>query len=347
VTGRPGARRISGVSIGRSGLLAAGVLTASILVLATVPQLLGSQMKAAVAGLDQARPLWLWLAAAAFLGSLVASSGAWRSALNACGAGLSLRDSCARYGIGSLVNTVVPYRIGDVVRVGLFARSLAGGERVWTTSGALGPIGAARALCLLLLVAIAAAMGALPLWPLAALGGLFAVALMIAILARQRRPHKRAAHLLDAFRALAHSPARATRLAGWVAVATVARVLAAAAIGAALGVHTALLAALLIVAALDLAGQLPLTPGNIGIASGTVAMTLASRGVALDQALSTGLAFHAVETATGLCFGAAGALQLAPAHSPFARRWVARYAAAAATIVLVTSFSLTVLVNVN
>ena len=58
------------------------------------------------------------------------------------------------------------------------------------------------------------------------------------------------------------------------------RVLAATAIAAAFGVDQPLAAAVLIIPALDLAGILPLTPGNVGVASAAVAFALTAHGVA-------------------------------------------------------------------
>ena len=124
----------------------ATVSTLSVLVVSTTPHLLGARLAHAYDGLGAARPLWLWLAAAAFLGSLVGTAAAWRTTLEACGTYLSVADAGARYGIGSLVNTVTPYRLGDAVRVGLFARTLEGPQRAWTAGGAFGAIEAARVL---------------------------------------------------------------------------------------------------------------------------------------------------------------------------------------------------------
>src|SRR5205809_493718 len=80
---------------------------------------------------------------------------------------------------------------------------------------------------------------------------------------------------------LGQSPAGGARIVGWVAAATVARVGGTAAIAAALGVSDPVLAALIIVPTLDLTTVIPLTPGNIGIGTGTVAVALQARGVDL------------------------------------------------------------------
>ena len=61
--------------------------------------------------------------------------------------------------------------------------------------------------------------------------------------------------------------------------------------------------------ALDLAGTVPLTPGNLGIASGAVAIALRSRGIGVTEALGVGIGIQALETLVSLAAGTArGAL---------------------------------------
>src|SRR5262249_35852065 len=151
------------------------------------------------------------------------------------------------------------------------------------------------------------------------------------------------AHLLDAFRALGREPARGARILGWIVLATLARLGAAAAIAAALGVHGPIAAAVMIVPALDLAGTLPLTPGNVGITSGAVAMALNAHGVPITVALTAGIAFHAVEMCAGLTSGLASALFLLELQP--ARRWTVAAAGMAMALALVAAFSATVLVD--
>jgi uncharacterized membrane protein YbhN (UPF0104 family) len=270
-------------------------------------------------------------------------AGAWRVALAACGARLSRSQVCARYGIGSLVNTIAPLRLGDAVRVALFARALERRDKVWAVSGALGAIEVARICCIAVLVAVASALGALPLWPALGLAALVGGAILLAAVApRHRRLGTKVTNLLAATRELLRSPARAVALLGFVAVATVSRVLAAVSVCAALNIRAPLVAGVLIVAALDLSGQIPLTPGNFGIASGTVAVALASRGIGLDEALTAGIALQAVETAAGLSFGAVGALLLAEISHSTLRRWspVLAGALAGAAVITLTSLSI-------
>jgi uncharacterized membrane protein YbhN (UPF0104 family) len=266
------------------------------------------------------------------------------AALRLCGGELSRVDACARYGAGSLVNSLTPARLGDVVRIALFSRALPGRDRLWTTGGAFAALGAARALALGVLLVAASAVGALPVWPLLGVLAVVAAAAAVSLGVRDRRAAGRVAHLLDAFRELGRRPAASAPLVGWIGVATCARVAGATASAAALGVEQPLHAALLIVPALDLAGLVPLTPGNVGVASGAVAIALQGIGLDLTTALSVGIALHAAETLAGLGFGLAGLLWLASGALGGARLWALRLAGGAGALALAAAFGATVLI---
>jgi hypothetical protein len=323
--------------LSRRNLLAAGLFLGAVAVLATTPGLLGHQVGGAVKGVEDARPIWLWTAGFAFLASVVATSFAWRATLALCGGELTRADAVARYGVGSLVNSLAPARIGEAVRVGLFACALEGEDRGWRMGSAFSVITAVRALVFALVVVAAAAVGAVPLWPVLVLGGLAAAAGTVAFAARNRVPRTHVAHALDAFRSLGRQPSKALGIAGRLTLSTAVRFVGAAAIAAALGVHSPITAALIIVPTLDLAGLIPLS-GNVGITSGAVAIALQHHGVGMSQALATGLAFHAVETGAGMTFGAAGLLLL------LKRPRLLVVAAAGAAACLAAAFCATVLV---
>jgi uncharacterized membrane protein YbhN (UPF0104 family) len=297
--------------------------------------------------LAEADPRWLWLAGLGFVAALVGSAGGWRSAVALLGGRTTLLDATARYGAGSLTNTFVPAHAGDAVRIGLFSRLLppareeradlpAGRRRlgrrrfqpalhrVRATTTAFAAVGAARCTVLAALVAVGAAVGAVPLWPLAVLGGIAAAALVAAGLARDRLP----------------DPRDVPRLVGWLTLSTVARFVAAAASCSAVGVHDPFAAAIIVLPALELAGLFPITPGNIGVTSGTVALALGAHGVSFHDGLAAGIAFHAAETAVGLLVGTLSVLYLGPGRRPLLRR-VALTASAA---VVAAAFSATVLV---
>jgi uncharacterized membrane protein YbhN (UPF0104 family) len=318
--------------VSRRSLIAAGVFLIAVAAAAKMSHRFG----AAVDGLEDAQPIWLWTAAAAFLSSLLASASAWRSSFALCGARLSRSDAAARYALASLVNGISPVRVGSALRLALFARALPGDDRTWRTGGALGVIGAARSLVFAAVIVIAAALGAVPLWPVVVLAAFVVVTGLVAFAVRDRTPRTRVAHLVDAFREIGRSPVGGARIVGWVALSTVARFGGAAAIAMSLGVHAPISAALIILPALDVAGMIPLS-GNVGITSGAVAVALQAHGIDVTQAVTTGLAFHAVETAAGMAGGLGGLLFLVRFD---ARRLVVAGAAAC----LFAAFTATVLV---
>ena len=295
--------------VSRRGLAATVLFLGAVAVVATRPSLLGRRVSSIVDGLETARPIWLWAAACCFGASLIASSWSWRAALALCGGKLSRSDAAARFAIGSLVNSLSPARVGEVVRLALFARGLEGKDRGWRMGGVFGVIAALRSLVFAIVVVCAAAVGAMPFWPVLALAAVAGIAGVLAFSTRNRAPRKHAAHLLDAFRGLGRSPAGGMRIAGWTAAATGFKLAGAASIAVALGVHSPVTAALIIVPTLDVAGLMPLS-GNVGITSGAVAVALQAHGVGIVQALAAGLAFHAVQTGAGIAFGTAGALLL-------------------------------------
>jgi uncharacterized membrane protein YbhN (UPF0104 family) len=314
----------------RYAALGTGALVLALVAAVLVPHSLGPKLEQAVSDLPSANPLSLWLGCALFVASLLCSAGGWRTTLRACGGRIGRADGAAAYGFGSLVNSLLPARLGDGVRVALFSRALESDGRVWTTSGIFAALGVARAFVLFGLMVAGVAIGALPAWPLAALGGMVVAAAAVVLRTRSTVARSRRSHLLDAFRALGRSPRTCATLVAWAAGSLAARVGAAAAIASGVGVHSPLLAAFVIVPALELASLLPLTPGNLGIASGAVAVALHATGTAMTQALSLGIALHAVEMAAGIGFGAASGLHLAAGRSPRARRVATAVATAGA-----------------
>ena len=330
--------------IGRRGFAAAGVLLLALLAAVATPQILGTRVAQALHTVGDADPKWLWLAGLGFAASLFGAAASWRCAIGICGGRVSMTDACANYGAGSLVNTLVPARAGDAVRIGLFARALPNRERLWTTGGAFAALSAAKAGVLGAFVVAAALTGAVPLWPLLIAVTLVATAVAVALFARRHEAHGKASHLLDAFRALGREPRNAARLAAWVLLSAAARLTAATAILASLGITHPFAAAIVIVAALDVTSALPLTPGNLGITSGAVAMALQTHGVSFTNGLAAGIALHAVETAIGLMVGIASVVWLAPYPSPSARRIVLLAGAASWVLGIAGAFGATVLV---
>jgi uncharacterized membrane protein YbhN (UPF0104 family) len=264
----------------------------------------------ALADAGHADPRRAYLAACAFGASVAATACAWRTAFGAVGARFGVLDACARYGLGSLVNTFVPARAGDAARVALFSRGLDGGrERLLTAAGAVAAIAAIRGVVQAGVILTGSLLGAVPRWPVAALLGAVVLVVLLAYVLRRRLRLAVFDHLLEAGVALVRRPACAARVAGWVVAAALARVCAAAAVAWALHAPSPLVSAFVITAALEVTGLLPLTPGNVGITSGAITIALASSGVAFSTALAVGIAFHAVESLASVVIGL-GALPL-------------------------------------
>jgi uncharacterized membrane protein YbhN (UPF0104 family) len=299
-------------------LSVATLCTAAVVAVAATPQLLGSQVADAFERLDDARPAWLWAAALLVAFALVSWAQAWRSVIRSCGGEHGRVDAAGRYAVGAAVNTFAPARLGDAVRIALFSRRLEHAERLWTSAGAYTTIGAARALSVVVLVLGGYAVGALPAWPAVLAAVCAGAAVVVAAVARRRKPLSRAAHFFDAYRELGRDPRRAAPLLGWTAAATAARVGAAAAIVSSLGVGRSLAAALLIVPALDAASLLPLTPGNVGVASGAVVVALHEYGIDAMTALTISVGLHAVEGIVAVVLGTVAALALLAARQPAA-----------------------------
>ena len=192
------------------------------------------------------------------------------------------------------------------------------------------------------LVVTGAALGELPLWPVIVLLGLAAAAAALAVAVRRREASRGAAHLLDAFRTLGREPLAGIRLVGWIGLSVAARVVAATAVGASLGIARPLAAALVIVPFLDVAGAFPITPGNLGITSGAVAVAFEAHGISFTHGLAAGIAFTAVETAVGIGYGLQPRL-LAPYRSPGIRRVALLAAGASASLGIAGALSATVL----
>jgi uncharacterized membrane protein YbhN (UPF0104 family) len=316
-------------------LAAAGLFLLAIASLVAVPGLLGRPIEHAASTLSGAQPLWLGASGGLFALALICSSCAWRSALCLCGGRIGRLEAGARYGIGSLVNSLLPGHVGGAVRVALFSRGLTGSERLWVASGIPAAIGAARALLLAVLVLAAAGSGLLPAWTalaLAAAGG--AAVVVCAWAGRRKQGAHRFARVLDVFRAVGRSPFSALPGLGWLVCSVGARVLAVAAVVAALGVRAPVAAALVIVPALAVAAFASLTPAGIGLTSGAVALVLHARGADGTTALAAGIALSAVETAVGLTLGIASGLLLA-FPSPAVRRWTFVAASACACLAVV------------
>jgi uncharacterized membrane protein YbhN (UPF0104 family) len=285
----------------------------------------------ALDSLERAQPGWLALAAGCFALGLLFSGAAWRGGLGSCGGKACFTDVSARYAVGSLVNALAPAHLGGAVRIGLLAQTLDGKDRLWRAGGVGSAVAAARTLVLVPLIVAAALLSRIPLWPAPIMAAL-AIGGVVLSLRLGGRIAGRLGSLLQVFRDLAGSPREALRLTGWIGLALVARLGAAAAVAVALGVDRPVWIAVVLVATMSLAGLLPLTPGNFGAGAGAATLTLHGSGVGLGTSLAIGVAFQAVETFAGATLGLVGAATLASPASPV-RRWSMAMAGAGCVLV--------------
>jgi uncharacterized membrane protein YbhN (UPF0104 family) len=264
------------------------------------------------AKLRDLHPLPLTLAGAALLVTLAASAGAWRCALRSAGAELGFREAWGCYGLGSLANAVLPARLGEAVRIGLFAGRLPHADRRWLSGGACLAVAGARAVVYTLTCAGAAAGGLLPVWTLA--GPLVAAVALAACLgvARTRARGRTAGLGLAA----ALSPGAGATLLGWAAVSALTRLAAAVGVLAALDVARPFAAALVGLAALAVGSTVPLAPGGAGVAGVGMALALEQLGVAPSSAVAAAVAFHVLETLASLSFGSTGWVALRATRRP-------------------------------
>jgi len=315
----------------------AGISLALLAVLCLSPSLLGDRVSAAVQGLGAASPVWLWVAGLFFAATSLSGALAWHAAIRASGSPLPLLDASARYAVGCGVNAIAPAHVGSALRVALFSRVTKGG--CWTVGGAAAAVGVTRVVWLGVLIAIGSADGVLPFWPLLVIGAVVGGAAAAVIVSNRVALPLRFEQLLTAFKSLASSPRDLAIVAGWAFAGAAGRVIAATAVVAAFGIDHPLSAALVLVPAVELAAVLPLTPGNVGLASAAVALALGSQGVDSKIALSAGIAFGALELLTGMVVGAVGALALA---DPWVRPYVRVVAIVTAASVAAIAFGATV-----
>lgn len=317
----------------RTKLLLSAMPLLALAALVFAAPLLRGRVAAALSSLTGASPHWIWLGVLGFLLAFVCTVGAWRAAFAAAGGRICPKQAAASLGIGSLVNSFAPAKLGDAVKVALCSKAIDAPNRLWTAGGVYAALAAARSLAMASLLVVASLTGALPLWPAFALCGGVAALAAVACSSKRWRAHPRIARLLEGIVALGRSPRAAATVLAWSFAMQLARLLATMAIAIGLGLPHPALAALVILPALDLAGTFPITPGSIGVGSGAVAVALASRGIGMSQALGVGFAIQALETLVSVTTGTAGGLYLLQS-SDTTRRWTIRFAALGVSMAL-------------
>src|SRR3954468_24867703 len=153
------------MTISRPALILSAVTLAALAAVAAMPQLLRDRVASALEAISGASPTWLWLGGAGFALAFVCLVAAWGAAFAGLGARICPRQAGARLGVGCMVNSFAPAKLGDAVKVALCARAIDAPGRMWTAGGAYAALTATRSLTLAGLVVAASATGAMPVWP--------------------------------------------------------------------------------------------------------------------------------------------------------------------------------------
>jgi uncharacterized membrane protein YbhN (UPF0104 family) len=280
----------------------------ALLAAVTVPAVLGShrvaaQLRLALVQLGAADRRWIALALVAFAGSLACAVAAWWIVTRSCGARGSRLDAVFRFGVGAVVQILTPARLGDAVRVALYARTVDAEGPVLRVGGAYAMLEGARAVALGALLAAAWLLGGMSFWPVAIVAAVALVVVVAVNVCARLTTRGPCARILATAQALRADPRAAALLVASCLASALLRVLAVAALAAGVGIPSPLLAGLVACCAVDLAGLLPLTPGNVGVAGGAIAVALAARGIGLTQSLGLAILFQGSESAVSLSVG--------------------------------------------
>ena len=147
--------------------------------------------------------------------AFLATVGAWRAALAAAGGRICPRQAAARIGVGCMVNSFAPAKLGDAVKIALCSKAIDGPGRLWTTGGVYAALAAARSLTLALLLVVASATGAMPIWPVFVIFGAVGLLAVAGAFSGRLRSHPRIAHVLGGLAALERSPRAIATVLGW------------------------------------------------------------------------------------------------------------------------------------
>lgn len=288
--------RLPRPALSRPAALAAGCVSLAAIALAALT-VLHDQLTQSASQVARGAPVPLILAVTAFGLGLLLSGLAWRAGLGAAGIPVSRTDAAARFAAGSLANSLLPFHLGTVLRLALFGHAA---KDVRVVTGIATAIGSVGLLTMAALVATCAVVGPLPLWPAALLGGGAIVAALVSTVA-------------------ARSSMRSHGLAAMTCGHQGFRVIAVALICSAYEVPNPILTGMAVVVALEIAGVLPLTPGNLGVSTAATSFALIAHGVPTTLALTVGIALPALETTTSIVVGLGAACYLTRVAGPHGR----------------------------
>ena len=263
---------------------------------------------------------WEWVLAAIALNllSVVVRAVAWDTVIKQAmpAPHPRFRSVFAAFSVGLLANAVLPGRIGELARVAVLTRRLAGRNGAWASL--IGSVFAHRLFDLLPAMALVVWVlltVELPHWALTSL--IVAVAVGFAMLtfgvASARRHQRSVLDELGPVRRIVtmarhglgvlHAPLPAAIAALLQCVGWVCQLLAVYTTMRAFQIDEPLSTAGLVLVLMNIATVFPLWPGNVGLVQAAVALPLVSYGVAYARGFAFGIGLQAIEASVGVAFG--------------------------------------------
>jgi uncharacterized protein (TIRG00374 family) len=220
------------------------------------------------------------------------------------------------FSVGLFANAVLPGRIGELARVAVLTRKLAGRNGAWASL--IGTVFAHRLFDLvpsLLLVVYVLLTAKIPHWAYTSLMVVLGLgfALLTFGLASARRHSRSVLEELGPVRRLVtmaqhglgvlKSPLPALAAALFQTLGWLCQLLAVYSAMRAFDIHAPLAAAALVLMLMNIATLFPLWPGNIGLVQAAVALPLISYGVAKAHGIAFGFGLQAIEASVGVGVG--------------------------------------------
>ena len=262
---------------------------------------------------------WEWVAAAIGLNllSVLARAFAWDTAIKQSiePPHPGFRVVFSAFSVGLFANAVLPGRVGELARVAVLRRRLAG--RKGTTATLVGSVFAHRIFDLfpvVVLVAWVLFAAKIPRWALTSIAIFLAIGLAMFFVALVlARRQGRESHEVGRIRALLvrarqglaimRSPVAAGTAAGFQFLGWICQLLAVWASMEAFGIHLPIAAAGLVLILMNVATIFPLWPGNFGLVQIAVAFPLTNYGVEYAHGVAFGIGLQAIEASVGVGVG--------------------------------------------
>jgi uncharacterized membrane protein YbhN (UPF0104 family) len=265
---------------------------------------------------------WEWVIAAVGLNllSVVVRAFAWREVITQAMPEPHPRFSIifSAFCVGLFANAVLPGRVGELARVAVLTRRLAGRQGVWATL--VGTVFAHRLFDLvpsLILVGWVLVTAKIPGWAmtsliaLACIGALLVVVGLVA--ARRHSGSTRVEHGLGPVRRVVtmarfglgvlRAPVPALLALLFQCLGWLCQLFAVWAAMRAFHIYEPLPAAGLVLVLMNIATILPLWPGNVGLVQAAIALPLRQYGVAYAKGIAFGFGLAAIEASVGVGVG--------------------------------------------